>query len=116
MSSLPLKPKKFLKEFQAIRSSNIKFRGPLIVKMFGALNKYDLRNENRYILCNFIDQISDLLNFRGDIYSYNNTKSIEHLFLMAYNGAKKNGLLDMLYDEYHTCFQAITSKKEFVDI
>ena len=80
--------------------------------MFGTLNKNNLKNENRYILCNFIDQNSDILNFQEDIYQYNNNKSLEQLFLMAYNGARKNNLIDLLYEEYVTCFQAISSKKE----
>ncbi|GAH52865.1 unnamed protein product, partial [marine sediment metagenome] len=36
--------------------------------MYGLLNELELRNENRYILCNFIDQNSELFDLKRDIY------------------------------------------------
>ncbi len=81
--------------------------------MYGVLNKINLRNENRYILCNFIDQYSDLLEIEEDIYFTNQEKTLHQLFLLAFNKAKQNGLLDALYNEYYTCVSAISNKKEF---
>ena len=77
------------------------------------VNKMNLRNENRYILCNFIDQNSDLLDFTDDIYITNNEKTLNQLFLLAFNKAKENKLLEALYDEYFTSINAISKKKEF---
>ena len=81
--------------------------------MYGVLNKINLRNENRYILCNFIDQNSDLLEIEEDIYFTNNQKTLHQLFLLAFNKAKKFDLLDALYNEYYTSVSAIGNKKEF---
>ena len=44
-----IKRNKYLQAFQAIHHNQIKFQGPLILKMYGALNKLNLRNENRFI-------------------------------------------------------------------
>ncbi len=101
------------KEFQQLDNDKIKFQGPIIVKMYGALNRINLRNENRYILCNFIDQNSDLMDIKEDIYITNNEKTLNQLFLLAYNKAKQSDLLGMLYEEYKECINAISLKLEF---
>ncbi len=111
-----LKRNHFFQVFQAINQNKIKFQGPLILKMYGTLNKLNLYNENRYILCNFIDQNSDILNISEDIYITNNNKTLNQLFLLAYNKAKESKLLNALYEEYFTSINAISRKKEFIDI
>ena len=106
-----LKRKAYLRAFQALHHRNIKFQGPLILKMFGVLNELNLRNENRYILCNFIDQNSDKFHIE-DIYTSNNEKTLNQLFILAYNKAKECRLLNALYDEYITSITAIANKKD----
>ena len=101
--------------FHNLDHNKIKFRGPLIVKMYGALNRVNLRNENRYILCNFIDQNSDLMNIEEDIYMTNNNKTLHQLFLLAYNKAKESDILGLLYEEYKDSLNAISQKLEFND-
>jgi len=107
-----LKRNAYLQAFQAIHHNHIKFQGPIILKMFGALNKFNLRSENRYILCNFIDQNSDLLKIE-DIYTKNNEKTLNQLFLLAYNKAKECNLLTTLYEEYITSINAIIDKRNY---
>lgn len=82
--------------------------------MFGLLNKSKYQNEHRYILCNFIDQNSDMFGIGEDIYMTNHEKSLEQLFLMAYNGALKNDMIDFLFEEYYSSIQAIESKIEIL--
>jgi len=105
-----LKREAYLRAFQALHHKNIKFQGPLILKMFGVLNDLNFRNENRYILCNFIDQ--HILNIE-DIYTLNNEKTLNQLFILAFNKAKEYNLLNALYDEYVTSINAIANKKDF---
>jgi len=105
-----LKRKAYLRAFQALHHRNIKFQGPLILKMFGVLNELNLRMENRYILCNFIDQHPKLS--IEDIYTSNNEKTLNQLFLLAFNKAKECNLLNALYDEYITSINAIANKKD----
>ncbi len=93
-----------------IDRSKIKFRAPLILKMYDALNQMNLKSENRYIICNFIDQNSDIMNIKGDIYTDNNDKNLNQLILYAIIKAKENNLLHALYDEYFMSFKAITEK------
>lgn len=69
--------------------------------------------ENRYILCNFIDQYADILEIEEDIYLTNDEKTLNQLFLMAFNRAKQKDLLPHLFEEYSNCIGAISSKKEF---
>jgi len=107
------KQKKFLQNFQTLKHDKNKFQSPLILKMYGELNKMHLKNENRYILCNFIDQNSDIMEISEDIYVKNNEKSLNQLFLFAFNKAKKFKLLNALYEEYITSIKAISEKKEF---
>lgn len=107
-----LKRKAYLRAFQAIHHRNIKFQGPLILKMYGVLNELNLRMENRYILCNFIDQNSDKLSIE-DIYTSNNEKTLNQLFILAFNKAKEFNLLNALYAEYITSINAIANKKDF---
>ena len=107
-----LKRNAYLQAFQAIHHNHIKFQGPIILKMFGALNKFNLRSENRYILCNFIDQNSDLLKIE-DIYTKNNEKTLNQLFLLAYNKAKECNLLTSLYEEYINSINAIIDKRNY---
>lgn len=108
-----LKKNKLLKEFQSLHRNNIKFQTPLILRMFGALNQVNMRRENRYILCNFIDQHSDLIGLNEDIYKISNQKSLNQLFLLAFNKARENKLVEALYDEYLISIEAINSKKAF---
>lgn len=108
--SLMLKKNKYLQLFQSLTHANIKFKGPLILRMYGLLNDLNLINENRYILCNFIDQNSDLFEFRKDIYKYNHEYSLNQLFLFAYNKARAHQLLKNLYDEYINSINAIQNK------
>lgn len=105
-----LKRTKYLKEFQSLRNNTVKFQAPLIFRMFGALNKVNMRNENRYILCNFLDQHSDILKIE-DIYETNNEISLNQLLLFALIKAKEFSLLNVLYDEYLNSINAINSKK-----
>ncbi len=109
--SVPIKRNEYLKFVQSINHKKIKYQGPLILKMFGALNKVNLRRENRYILCNFLDQNSDHLGIDDDIYEINNEKSLNRLFLLAFNKAKESKLLQALYDEYIVSINAINEKK-----
>ena len=109
--SVPLKRNEYLKAFQSINNRKIRYQGPLILRMFGALNKVNLRRENRYILCNFLDQYSDHLGINDDIYETNNNKSLNQLFLLAFNKAKESKLLKALYDEYLDSINAINEKK-----
>lgn len=109
--SVPIKRYEYLKFFQSLNHKKIKYQGPLILRMFGALNKVNLRRENRYILCNFIDQHSDHLGIDDDIYEINNERSLNRLFLLAFNKAKESKLLKALYDEYIVSINAINQKK-----
>lgn len=84
-----------------------------IKKMFSLLNDLELRNENRYILCNFIDQYSDLLEYNGDIYFDNADQSLSQIQDLALTRAKKHDLMHYLYNEYQNCVKAISQKKEF---
>ncbi len=107
---------KLFRSINAIDRSKIKYRAPLILRMFDVLNKMNLKNENRYILCNFIDQNSDLMNLKEDIYATNNEKSLNQLILYAIIKAKEHGLLHALYDEYFTSFKAISEKIDLSEI
>ena len=109
--SVPIKRNEYLKFFQSINHKKIKYQGPLILKMFGALNKVNLRRENRYILCNFLDQNSDHLGIDDNIYEINNEKSLNRLFLLAFNKAKEFELINALYIEYINSIEAINEKK-----
>ncbi len=104
---------KFLERFIQLHQDKVRYNGPLILRMFGELNKLNLRTENRYILCNFLDQYSDVFQLKDDIYQTNNEKSLNQLFIMTYNIAQKFNLLKSLYDEYLTSIRAISEKKEF---
>jgi len=108
-----LKRNTFLQKFSAINHDAIKFQVPLILRMYGALNIVNLKTENRYILCNFIDQNSDLFDIAEDIYISNNNKGLNQLFLLALNKAKEFNLLTELYEEYLNSYKAISQKKEF---
>ncbi|TKJ22268.1 MAG: hypothetical protein CEE43_06880 [Promethearchaeota archaeon Loki_b32] len=97
--------------FQSLHHNKIRFQTPLILRMFGALNKINLRNENRYILCNFLDQHSDKIGLSDDIYEINNTITLNQLFLLAFNKAKEYQLIDVLYKEYINSIDAINEKR-----
>lgn len=84
-----------------------------IRKIYKLLNDLELRNENRYILCNFIDQYSDILEYEGDIYMDNAAQSLDQIQNLALNRAKQHDIVHYLYDEYKTCVQAISQKREF---
>ncbi len=105
-----LKRKTFFKEFQTLHQNKIKFQSPLILRMYGALNKVNMRIENRYILCNFLDQHSDQLELDDNVYETNNQKTLNKLFLLAFNKAKEFKLLNALYNEYLNSITAINSK------
>ncbi|MFX1395827.1 MAG: hypothetical protein ACFFAS_02160 [Promethearchaeota archaeon] len=111
-----LKRNKYLQDFQLLNHDNIKYQVPIILRIYGALNIINLKNENRYILCNFLDQNSETFNLNDDIYITNNKKSLNQLFLLALTKAKKHGLLNALYGEYLDSLRAISQKKEFQDL
>ncbi len=110
--SISLKDNKILQNFQSLNLSKIKYQTPLILKMFEVLNKLNLNNESRYILCNFIDQYSDLLGIKEDIYTTNNNINLNQLLLLAINKARKSKLLNALFEEYFNSINAIIKKKE----
>ncbi|MFX0081652.1 MAG: hypothetical protein ACFE94_07860 [Candidatus Hodarchaeota archaeon] len=105
-----LKRIQYLKEFQSLQNNTVKFQAPLILRMYGALNKVNMRKENRYILCNFLDQHSDILKIE-DIYDSNNELSLNQLLLFALIKAREFNLMSVLYDEYLNSINAINSKK-----
>ena len=72
------KKNEYLRMFQSLHHNKIKFQIPLILKMYGALNKINMRNENRYILCNFLDQHSDEIGLDEDIYKTFCEAYLEH--------------------------------------
>ncbi|MFX0069517.1 MAG: hypothetical protein ACFFAO_00285 [Candidatus Hermodarchaeota archaeon] len=111
--TVSLKRDSYLRAFQAINHKNIKFQGPLILKMYGILNELNLRSENRYILCNFLDKYSDLLEENENIYVKNNEVTLNQLFINTYNKAREFNLLKELYNEYISSIDAISQKKEF---
>ncbi|TXT62081.1 MAG: hypothetical protein BAJALOKI3v1_680025 [Promethearchaeota archaeon] len=102
----------YFKILNSIQSLDIKYKAPLILRIYGTLNKLDLHTENRYILCNFLDQYGDLIGFDRNIYVENNSKSLNQLFLIAYRKAKEAKLLNELYREYLDSFKAICKKKD----
>ena len=108
-----LKRAEYVQLFRSLKQSQIKYREPVILKMYGALNKMNLIIENRYILCNFLDQNSDIIDLKEDIYLTNNEKSLNQLFLLAINKAKKYNLVNALYEEYLDSVNAISSKEDF---
>lgn len=110
--SLPLKNIDNLKLFRTIHHRQIKYQAPLILKMFGALNKINMRNENRYILCNFLDQYSETIGLKEDIYKLSNQVTLNQLFLFAITKAKENELINTLYNEYINSINAIDKKLE----
>ena len=109
--SVPLKKYEHLNLFRSIKHNQIKYQAPLILRMFGALNKVNMRNENRYILCNFLDQYSDCIGLKEDIYKISNQVSLNYLFLFAINKAKEHRLIKALYNEYINSIDAINRKK-----
>ena len=109
--SVSLKRNKYLRMFQSLHHNQIRFQTPIILKMFGVLNKINMRNENRYILCNFLDQNSDKIGLTDDIYEINNQITLNQLFLLAFNKAKEHKLMNVLYNEYINSINAIKEKK-----
>jgi hypothetical protein len=103
--STTLKEERYLQRFHSLY-------GYKILKMYGFLNELNLKTENRYILCNFIDQNSKKFETEGDIYEKNNNYSINHLFIFAINMAKKYDLLQALYEGYTESILAITQKRD----
>ncbi|MFX1389027.1 MAG: hypothetical protein ACFE9Z_03075 [Promethearchaeota archaeon] len=107
----PLNRYETLKLFRSIQKSQIRYQAPLILKMFGELNNINMRNENRYILCNFLDQYSDIIGLTEDIYKISNQVTLNQLFLFAINKAKEKKLIEALYNEYINSINAIDEKK-----
>jgi len=99
-------------ENERILQESPSFRSYKILKMYGILNEMNLTRENRYILCNFIDQNSTKFETQGDIYEKNTNYSLNHLFIFAINKAKKHDLMQTLYEEYTNSINAIAQKKE----
>ena len=110
--SLTLKRNKYLSLFNSLLHQDIKFPSPLIFRMYGLLNDLNLKKENRYILCNFIDQNSDIFKVKRDIYKNNNQYTLNQLFLFAIKKAKEFNLIEALYDEYLNSILAINRKIE----
>ena len=109
--SVPLKKLEHLKQFRSIHHNQIKYQAPLIIKMFGTLNEINMKNENRYILCNFLDQYSDNIGIKEDIYKLSNQVTLNQLFLFAIIKAKEKKLINTLYNEYINSINAISEKK-----
>jgi hypothetical protein len=80
--------------------------------MYGLLNDLNLKKENRYVLCNFLDQNSDLFDLKADIYRTNHNYTLNQLFLFAIKKAKECDLLGALYEEYLNTIVAINRKIE----
>ena len=74
------------------------------------LNELDFNIENRFILCNFIDQNSELFSLGRDIYEINDNVTLNQLFLFAYSKARINNLIPDLYSEYINSINAISQK------
>jgi len=102
--SLLLKRNKFLQLFQTINNNKIKYQGPIILRIYGLMNDLELSNENRFILCNFIDQNSERFNLKKD------DVTLKQLFLFAYSKARTNNLIPNLYTEYVNSVNAISQK------
>jgi hypothetical protein len=109
--SVPLKKLEQLKLFRLIHHNQIKYQEPLILKMFGTLNEVNMKNENRYILCNFLDQYSENIGIKEDIYNLSNHVTLNQLFLFAITKAKEKKLINTLYNEYINSINAISEKK-----
>ncbi len=74
------------------------------------LNELDFNIENRFILCNFIDQNSELFSLGRDIYEISDNVTLKQLFLFAYSKARINNLIPDLYSEYINSINAISQK------
>lgn len=107
---MSLKRNKFLQLFQTINNNKIKYQGPIILRIYGLMNDLELSNENRFILCNFIDQNSERFNLKKDIYEINSDITLKQLFLFAYSKARTNNLIPNLYTEYVNSVNAISQK------
>lgn len=107
---MSLKRNKFLQLFQTINNNKIKYQGPIILRIYGLMNELELSNENRFILCNFIDQNSERFNLKKDIYEINSDITLKQLFLFAYSKARTNNLIPNLYTEYVNSVNAISQK------
>ncbi|MFX1242351.1 MAG: hypothetical protein ACFFA7_13970 [Promethearchaeota archaeon] len=70
-----------------------------------------MKNENRYILCNFLDQYSDLIGLEEDIYKLSNQVTLNQLFLFAITKAREKKLINTLYNEYINSINAISKKR-----
>ena len=111
--TVSLKRNKFIQIFNSIHQSQNLTKEQNLLRMFNVLNKFNLKNENRLILCNFIDQYSDLLGINEDIYYTNHEKTIFQLYRMAYKRARESELTDFLHEEYIMSLKAISQKREF---
>lgn len=111
--SLTLKRNKYLTLFNNLLHQEIKFQSPLILRMYGLLNDLNLKKENRYILCNFIDQNSNIFNLNIDIYKNNHKYTLNQLFLFAIKKAKECNVIGALYEEYLNSIIAINKKRDF---
>ena len=110
--SIHLKRNEIFNEFQAFHTNEIRFQAPMILRMYGTLNKVNMRKENRYILCNFLDQYSQQMGLDENIYETNNHKTLNQLFLLAFKKAREFKLVEALYQEYLNSIKAINSKRE----
>ncbi|MFX1478968.1 MAG: hypothetical protein ACFFCI_12625 [Promethearchaeota archaeon] len=104
-----LKGSEYLKEFQSLAQSKIKFQAPLILRMYGTLNKVNMRRINQLILSNFLEQNKNFLEIEGTCYE-NNDGSLDQLLLFTLNKAKQHNLITVLYEEYLNSIDAINSK------
>jgi hypothetical protein len=84
--------------------------------MYGLMNELELSSENRYILCNFIDQNSKKFELGKDIYDINEDISLNQLFLFAYSKARTNNLIPNLYSEYVNTMNALSKKIDMQNI
>jgi len=58
-----------------------------------------------------LDQNSDIIGLQEDIYFTNNKKSLNQLFLLAFNKAKQYNMVNTLYTEYLETIQTIREKE-----
>ncbi|TXT64714.1 MAG: hypothetical protein BAJALOKI1v1_530022 [Promethearchaeota archaeon] len=108
-SSHPSLQKELSEKYESLNKLETKYKAPVILRIYGMLNKLDLKLENRYIICNFLDKYL----LEENIYQENNKKSLNQLFLTAIRKAKDSELVDELFEEYIESFKAICQKKDF---
>lgn len=101
---------KYLKELGSFRGNKVKFQAPLILRMYGTLNKVNMQKENRDILYKFLNQHRDLIKLKN-LYDLVNEASLNQLLLFTLTKAKELNLLNKLYGEYLQLMDKKNNKK-----